>query len=65
MEKIEFIGKELHRTKQAILFQEETKEKSEAVWIPISQINILNEDNKTKEIEIEIPEWIAQDKELI
>ncbi len=47
------------------LKQEETKEKSEAVWIPLSQIIILNEDSKTGEIEIEIPEWIAQDKELI
>lgn len=65
MEKIEFVGKELYRKGQAILFQEETKEKSEAVWLPLSQINILNEDSKTGEIEIEIPEWIARKEELI
>jgi len=65
MEKIEFTGKKLHETDFAILFQEETKNKLEAVWLPLSQINILNEDSKTGEVEIEIPEWLAKDKELI
>ena len=65
MEKIEFTGKKLHETDFAILFQEETKERSKAVWLPLSRIDILNEDIKTGEVEIEVPEWLAMDKELI
>ena len=65
MEKIECVGKKLHETDLAILFQEETKERLEAVWLPLSQIDILNEDIKTGEVEIEMLERLAMEKELI
>ena len=62
---IEFIGTVLHQTKMAILFQEESCTRDEAVWLPISQLTILNEDEKTKEIEMSIPEWLAIEKEMV
>lgn len=62
---VEFIGKIVAETEFAILFQEETKTREEAVWLPISQLNILNKDFKTDEVEIEVQEWIALEKELV
>ena len=51
-----------HETEKAVLV-ENLKEKD--VWIPKSQIEIDYEDEETSLIDIQIPEWLAIDKELL
>jgi len=51
-----------NKTDKAILVSE-TGYKEDAVWIPKSQCEDINEIGGT--VEIVIPEWLAQDKELI
>lgn len=50
------------RTAKAVLFH--TGDKSEAVWLPLSQIEI--EETSFKGIfTVTLPEWLAMDKGLI
>jgi len=51
-----------HETEKAILVQ---NLKQKDVWIPKSQIEIDSEDEETSMIDIQIPEWLAIDKELL
>ena len=66
-EMIEFCGDIIKETERAILFREQTQDKWNAVWLPLSQINIINKDTSTdpEQAEIEIAEWLAKEKELI
>ena len=65
-EMVEFIGEILRNTEKAIFFKDEMQEKEEAVWLPLSQIKILNRDQSTdpEQAEIAIPEWLAKQKGL-
>lgn len=45
----------LHETDKAILVETDF---GEEVWLPLSQINLCGD-------EVEIPEWLAEDKGLI
>lgn len=38
--------------------------KGEDVWLPLSQIEVLKEDCRQNAV-IEVPEWLAIDKELV
>ena len=50
----------IHATKNAVLVESNEIE----VWLPLSQIEDIDLDS-TESQEIEIPEWLAEDKELI
>lgn len=50
-------------TDKAILVSE-TGEKSDAVWLPKSQVEIENDGHKNF-ITVTMPEWLAKDKGLI
>ena len=54
----------LHETDEAILIEDENDNQ---VWIPKSQIANWEEDmyEKHDDFEIEIPEWLAIEKELV
>jgi len=60
MEKVEIYGKILHKTPDAILFHDGTLK----VWLPKSQID-WGEPNKYGDVLVEMPEWLAIDKELV
>lgn len=49
-----------HRTELAILFSE-TGDEDDAVWLPLSQIEI---EKRGALFEITLPEWLAVDKGL-
>lgn len=50
------------RTEKAVLFH--TGDKSDAVWLPLSQIEI-GETGIAGIVTISLPEWLAADKGLI
>jgi hypothetical protein len=61
-EMIEIVAKVIKRTEKAILINDGS---NQDIWIPLSQIEIENEDEKEGFIEFLIPEWLAFDKGLI
>lgn len=50
------------RTEKAVLFH--TGDKSEAAWLPLSQIEI-SETRIAGLVTVSLPEWLAREKELI
>ena len=52
-----------HMTGKAILVS--LDEESNAVWLPESQIEWSLQNQRTGEVEVTLPEWLAKDKELI
>lgn len=50
-----------HETDRAVLVSE-TGDKNDAVWLPLSQIEIESESGF---IVVSLPEWLAQEKGLI
>ena len=63
---VEFVGEILAETDKAILFTE-SGDKDDAVWLPRSQIKILNLDESTDpaQAEIEAAEWLATKNGMI
>jgi hypothetical protein len=63
-EAVEFHGRVIRETEDAILFRADDwqEDGSDDTWLPKSQISIVHE--KDAEVEIEIPEWLADDKEM-
>jgi len=53
----------LHRTDKAVLVH--TGDKDKAVWLPFSQIEIEPNDAFPGIETVTLPEWLAQEKELI
>ena len=59
---VEVAGKVLAKTPEAILINDGDKD----AWLPISQIENYDESWKTGEtVDLEIPEWLATEKELV
>lgn len=58
----------VHKTNGAILIKE-TEDHEESIWIPISQISDCDKNlqdlKKGDFITITIPEWLAEEKELM
>jgi len=59
-----FKGRIIRQTDMAILFRADDwqEDGSDDTWLPKSQTSIVHE--KGAEVEIEIPEWLADDKEM-
>jgi hypothetical protein len=57
---------EHHRTAAAILVSD-TGEEKKAVWLPLSQVEIEPKPGKPggREVIVTLPQWLAQQKELI
>ncbi|MDY7032658.1 MAG: hypothetical protein SVY10_12225 [Thermodesulfobacteriota bacterium] len=63
---VEFVGEILVETERAVLFTE-SGDKDDAVWLPKSQIKIVNLDTSTDPVqaEIEVVEWLATKNEMV
>jgi len=60
---IEIFGLIKHKTDRAILFDHG---EGEPVWIPLSQIENMDEELKVNSnVELLIPEWLANEKGMI
>lgn len=51
-----------HRTERAILASDDG-DKEKAVWLPLSQIEVLTKENGI--VEVTMPEWLAVEKGLV
>jgi len=68
-EEVHFTGTILRQTDMAVLFKGRTWQEDEAVWLPISQISIIQrtetEGFKAGEVTVSIPEWLAEKKDML
>ena len=61
-----YLGKYIRDTDAALLFLPEDFEEGEEVWLPKSRIEYEDDDYERGDlIEVEIPNWLAEDKEII
>lgn len=61
---IEITGRILHRTEKAVLFSD-TGLACDAVWLPLSKIEVYDNDRDATLSDILLPEWVAKEKDLI
>jgi hypothetical protein len=63
-EDLTFTGRIVRQTDMAILFRADDwqSDGSDDTWLPKSQIAVIH--RKGDEVEIELPEWLADDKEM-
>lgn len=54
---------ECNRTERAILVAETDEPEVDQHWLPLSQIEVQEKENSI--IEVEMPEWLAQENGLI
>lgn len=63
---IEFSGRVVHETANAVLFEFHLEFDSKELWIPYSQVDYLLRGKSTEQKDkIRIKEWIAKKKNLI
>ncbi|TSA08027.1 MAG: hypothetical protein D4R73_09225 [Deltaproteobacteria bacterium] len=63
-EAIQFTGRVIRETDMAILFRADDwqPDGSDDTWLPKSQIAIIHGEGDA--VQIELPEWLADDKEM-
>lgn len=64
---VDLEGYQFHETGKALLFGLDEKKKSDAVWLPLSQIEVEDKGilHLSGPVEVTLPEWLAIEKGLV